>query len=86
VLKLEPIVAEYNGSALMPDGQRVVSLDPAKLREIIPAAVSSHRGRLSPEDSEETDILHVNTHEVFYHILLAVQQLKQEIEELRRRR
>ena len=72
---LEPIVSQYNGKAQTPEGARVVSLDPAKLRQILPYAVSSARGKLDPEDAEETDILGVNTHEILYHLVLAVQQL-----------
>jgi hypothetical protein len=84
IRKLDPIVAEYNGMAGTPEGARVVSFDAHKLREIVPPAVSSVRGKLSPEDGEETDLLGVNTHEIFFHMLRAIQYLDREIEELKR--
>ena len=81
IRKLQPIVSEYNGKAGTPRGERVVSLDPVKLREVVPHAVSSVRGRLE-EDGEETDILGVNTHEVIYHMLLAIKQIDLAIAQL----
>lgn len=76
---LEPIEAEYNGNAQTPDGSRVVSFDPEKLRRILPGAVSSVRAKLRPEDEDETDIQGITTHEVIFHLVLAVQQLAQQV-------
>jgi len=75
IQQLEPMVAEYNGKAKTPAGTRVVSLDPEKLRAILPHAVSSVHVKLDPADATETDVLGVNTHEILYHLILAVQQL-----------
>jgi len=85
IRRLDPIVAEYTGQGGTPEGMRVVSLDAAALREIVPQAVSSVRGRLNPDDAEETEILGVNTHEIFYHMLRAIQQMDRELETLRQR-
>jgi hypothetical protein len=85
IRRLDPIVAEYNGKAGTPRGARVVSFDAAKLREILPQAVSSARGKLDPEDEQETDILGVNTHEIFYHMLRAVQQIDNRLSELEKK-
>jgi hypothetical protein len=79
---LQPIVSEYNGKAGTPEGGRVVSLDPAKLRELVPHAVSSTRMKLTADDAEETDVLGVNTHELFYHMLVAIQQIERRIAQL----
>lgn len=75
IRRLDPTVAEYNGLAQTPQGARVVSLDPGELRTIVPQAVSSVRGKLRETDTEDTEILGVNTHEIFYHMLRAIQQL-----------
>jgi hypothetical protein len=83
IKKLEPIVSEYNGLGQTPEGQRVVSFDAAKLREIVPYAVTSVKGKLHPDDTEETDILGVNTHEIFYHMLKAIQYLDAQVTTLR---
>jgi hypothetical protein len=81
---LDPIVAEYNGLGQTPEGARVVSFDAARLREILPQAVSSVRAKLHPDDAEETDLLGVNTHEIFYHMLRAIQQLDARLQALGR--
>lgn len=75
VNKLEPIVAEYNGLNFLPEGARVVSMDAAKVREIVPHAVGVEPRRLDLKDGDPTDFLTLNTHEIFYHMLLAIQQL-----------
>ena len=85
IRKLEPIVAEYNGKGQTPEGARVVSFDAARLREIVPQAVSSVRGKLNPDDTEETDLLGVNTHEIFYYMLCAIQYLDREVTRLRQK-
>ncbi|PWT72948.1 MAG: hypothetical protein C5B60_08830 [Chloroflexi bacterium] len=81
--QLDPIIAEYNGKGGTPEGARVVSFDAARLREVLPHAVSSVCGKLNPNDAEETDLLGVNTHEVFFHMLRAIQQMDIEIQRLR---
>jgi hypothetical protein len=80
--RLTPIVAEYNGKAGTPEGTRVVSFEPKRLREVLPYAVSSITGKLDPDDEEETEILGVNTHEILFHVILAVQQLARRIAQL----
>jgi hypothetical protein len=72
---LDPIVAEYNGLAQTPDGARVVSFDTQELKKIIPEAVHVGRGKLRPNDTEDTDIDGMNTHEIFFHMLRAIQML-----------
>ena len=83
IRRLDPIVAEYNGKGGTPEGMRVVSFDAAKLREIVPQAVSSVRGKLDPDDGGDTDLLGINTHEIFFHILRAIQYLDREVERLK---
>jgi hypothetical protein len=72
---LDPIVAEYNGLAQTPDGARVVSFDTKELKKIIPEAVHVGRGKLRPDDTEDTDIDGMNTHEIFFHMLRAIQMI-----------
>jgi len=73
--RLHVIEAEYNGLAGTPAGARVVGFLAHELREILPTAVGSVRGKLHPKDKEHTDILDMNLHEVLMHLILAVQQL-----------
>lgn len=72
---LRPVEAEYNGLHNTPEGQRVVSFLAHEIAQVLPGTVSSHRGKLHPDDAEETDILDFNLHEVLIHLVLAVQQL-----------
>ena len=73
--QLEPIEAEYNGAAGTPAGMRVVSLDPEKVREVLPHAVSVECAKLQPEDESGTELLHLNVHEILFHLILAVKDL-----------
>jgi hypothetical protein len=75
--QLHPVEAEYNGLHNTPAGQRVVSFVVEELRKILPGCVSSHKGRLR-DGEEETDILDFNSHEILFHLILAVQQLSAE--------
>jgi len=74
--RIEPIEAEYNGAAGTTPGARVVSVDPAKVREVLPHTVTSRRAMLG---GEETDVLSFNPHELLFHLILAVQQLGQRL-------
>jgi len=69
---LEVIEAEYNGEDATPKGKRVVSFDAAKVRALVPNAVTSHKGRIG---GQATDVLDLNIHEIMMHLILAVQQL-----------
>jgi hypothetical protein len=69
---LEVIEAEYNGEDATPKGARVVSFDAAKVRELVPHAVTSHKGRIA---GRSADVLDLNIHEILMHLILAVQQL-----------
>jgi hypothetical protein len=75
ISKLRPIVAEYNGLAGLPIGQRVVSFLAQEIREILPFTVNTQRLKLKSEDPEESDVLDFNMHEVLFHLVLAVKQL-----------
>ncbi|PWT72782.1 MAG: hypothetical protein C5B60_09180 [Chloroflexi bacterium] len=79
IRKVEPIVGEYNGKAGTPEGTRVVSFDPEKLREICPGAVSSARKKI---DDQETDVLCVNMHELIMNMLCGLQQIDTRLSKL----
>jgi hypothetical protein len=83
ITKLRPIEAEYNGAGGMPEGRRVVSFLAEEVRQILPGCVSSYRGKLQAADTQETDILDFNIHEVLMHLVLAVKQLGAEVEMLK---
>jgi hypothetical protein len=50
--QLRPIEAQYNGLGDMPEGARVVSFAAEEVQNILPHTVTSHRGKLRPEDEE----------------------------------
>jgi hypothetical protein len=80
--QLRPISAEFNGKGGTVEGQRLVSFIAQELAEVLPDAVTSHRGKLSPDDPDETDILQISTHECLMHLVLAVKQLTKRVAEL----
>jgi hypothetical protein len=75
IKRLRPVEAEYNGLLDLPEGERILSFLAEEIREILPGTVKSHRGKLREADTEETDILDFNIHEVLIHLVLAVKQL-----------
>lgn len=75
IRRLNPTVSEYNGKAGTPEGGRVVSFDMDDLEKVLPQCVSITRGKLDPKDKEETDIKAFNMHEIFFHMLRAIQDL-----------
>jgi hypothetical protein len=83
--RLTPTEAEYNGLGGTPDGMRVVSIRAQEAVEVLPHTVTEIRTKLRPEDGEETPLLHFNSHELTYHLLLAVQQLHRRLAELEER-
>lgn len=66
---LDPIIAEYNGFADTPSGARVVGFAAQELQDILPQCVSV----------DDNGILGVNTHEIFFHMLRAIQYLDQQV-------
>jgi len=82
IRRLDPIVAEYNGKGGTPEGQRVVSFDAEKLSSLVPSCVTSVKTKLDPGDEQESDLLGVNIHELFFHLLRAAQQLDSRLAKL----
>lgn len=73
--QLHPIEGEYNGLGGTREGERVVGVMAQELQRLLPGCVMSVRGKLRKDDAEETDLLYVNTQELIYQMLLAIQQL-----------
>ena len=86
VNQLRLIEAEYNGLAGTREGERAVGVMAEELRQVLPGSVTTVRRRLRAEDAEEADLLYVETRELLFHALLAVQQLTQKLEVLYQRR
>jgi hypothetical protein len=82
IRQLNPTVAEYNGKCGTPEGERVVSFDPEELRAVLPQCVLTVRGKLNPNDENETDIYGINKHEVHYHMLRAIQQIDKRLQKI----
>jgi len=78
--QIRPVEAEYNGLNETPKGLRVVSVITQELKKILPHCVPTHRGRLRREDREEVEIDDFNSHEILFHLILAVQQLAKKLE------
>lgn len=89
VLKLRPIFYRYNGLASMPapDDQEEDSIGflAEEALEAAPELVKALPGKLRPEDDEETDILHVNTHALSFMFVNAFKEITARIEALEAR-
>jgi hypothetical protein len=83
--RLRPIEAEFNGLGGTVEGQRTVSVIAQEIREILPHTVGVRRAKLHPDDQEDTDLLDFNPHELWFQLILAVQQLSGRLEELEKR-
>jgi hypothetical protein len=81
--RLRPIEAEFNGLGGSVEGQRTVSVIAQEIREVLPGTVSPHRAKLHPEDSEDTELLAFNPHEILFHLILAVKQLSGQLAALK---
>jgi hypothetical protein len=79
IQQIRPVQAEYNGLNNTPKGARVVSVVVEDLKKILPHCVPSGKGKLRETDEEETEILGFNPHEIFFHLILAVQQLAEKL-------
>ena len=73
--KLHPIRWEYNGLGGAPEGVRGVGLAAQEIASDFPEFVRNWRGKLNPTDKEDTDLLGVNTGDLIYMLLNAVQDL-----------
>ena len=78
--QIVPLEAEYNGLHGTPEGSRVVSVAVEDLKKILPGCCPSHQGKLRESDAKETEILDFNSHEILFHLILAVQQLAKKLE------
>jgi hypothetical protein len=87
IQRLRPIECEYNGLGgfRQQEGQHILSFIAQEVREVLPGAVSSHRGKLHEDDEEETDILDFNMHEVLVHMVLATQQIGKRLKAIEER-
>jgi len=75
ILQLEPISYTLNGLAGTPAGMRSCGFDAEAVRAIFPDCVSSTRGKLHPDDEEESDILALDIHGILIALVNAVKEL-----------
>lgn len=84
IQRLRPVEYEWNGLAGREAGQRAVAIVAQELKEVLPHCVYPVRVKLRPEDEEPQDVLAYEPTEIVMHLVLAVQQLSQELKALRR--
>ncbi|MFZ3136091.1 MAG: tail fiber domain-containing protein [Thermodesulfovibrionales bacterium] len=52
------------------------------IQSVVPEAVSSHKGKINKDDTDETDILDFNSHPLTFILINAVKELKAQIDSL----
>jgi hypothetical protein len=79
IMQLKPVRGEWNGLASTNEGEPIVSVIAQDLQAVIPDAIHPFPARLQPEDTELTDILGFDPMAIVAHLILAVQQLNQQL-------
>jgi len=86
VLSISPISFEWNGlGGQLADGRENVSVIANHLQQVIPEAVFPVKGKLHPEDQEETDILNFDVVPVVMADVNAIKQQAKTLESLMER-
>jgi len=75
ICRLEPISYTLNGLAGTPAGMRACGFDAEAVRAIFPDCVTSTRGKLHPDDDEETEILALDIHGILVALVNAMKEL-----------
>jgi hypothetical protein len=79
---LRPVAFEYNGARGFTAGRRSASIIAQELQQVLPDSVYSYRGKLRPDDEEDTDILCWEPNQILVHVVLAVKQLDERLKAL----
>lgn len=82
VMKIRPIKFKYNGLGGTEDnGQEFVGVIAQDLEKVFPFMVSSHRGKLRKDDTQETEIERVDPSAFTYVLINAVQEQQKVIQQ-----
>jgi len=80
VLELNPIEYEYNGrGGTVADGRRYVGLVADDAARAMPELVDTMKGKLDPNDKDETDIQRVDPSALLYALVNAVKELSAKV-------
>lgn len=83
IVKINPVSFKYNGKGNnKKDGKEYIGVIAQDIQKIAPYMVGSVKGKLNPEDEEETDILDYNNTALVYILVNAVKELSSKNEEL----
>ena len=83
IRQLRPITYQYNGRGRTHDtGDTYVGLMAEEVQSVMPEMVGAKREKLDPEDTEETDILTLNTNALQYASINAIKELAARVEAL----
>jgi hypothetical protein len=86
VLGVRPVIFKWNGLYDTEDtGKDVVGFIADEMREVLPEAIYSLKGKLRKEDAEETDILHYDLTPVVMSNVNAIKELVKTVNDLHAR-
>ena len=85
ICQIRPITYDYNGKGGFAAGPGGISILAQEIQPIFPECVNSYKGKLNPEDEEETDILNYNGHAITFALINAVKELNAKVEALQTR-
>jgi len=76
LLNIQPISYAYNGlGGFAASEDRHIGISAQALQAVAPYMISSHLGKLHPEDAEDTEILDYNGHAMTFALINAVKEL-----------
>jgi len=85
IKQVNPVTYDYNGKGGIPAGPGGVSIIAQDLQPVFPECVGTYRGKLNPEDAEETDIYNYNGHAITFALINATKELAAKVEALEAR-
>jgi len=86
LLNVQPITYAYNGlGGFAASEDRHIGVIAQALQSVAPYMVSSHLGKLNPEDAEDTEILDYNGHAMTFALINAVKELYAELQDTKAR-
>ncbi|MBI1805583.1 MAG: tail fiber domain-containing protein [Ignavibacteria bacterium] len=83
IKRVNPVTFRYNGKRGLPTDKTYVGVIAQEIKDVVPYTVDSFKGKLDPQDSEETDILRFDANALMYISINAIKELSAENQKLR---
>jgi hypothetical protein len=82
IKQINPVSYDYNGKAGTPVGPGGISILAQDLQPVFPECIGTYKGRLEPDDEQDTDILTYQGHAMTFALINAIKELAARVEAL----